>query len=102
MDPRTRRRKSPHGAAGIDEEVEQRAMEAQVQLARAEHHRMAPIDLLLAALAHRHEQGILQYDREYDVLAPRTDLRSAARGLRLLGRSHLTPEPPDQKLPRPF
>jgi hypothetical protein len=28
---------------------------------------MAPIDLLLAAVADRHELGTLDYDREYDL-----------------------------------
>jgi predicted nucleic acid-binding protein len=59
----------------IDARVEQRALDAQHQLARIGHHRLPPVDLLQAALAERHELAILHYDRDYDVLAERTDLR---------------------------
>jgi predicted nucleic acid-binding protein len=58
----------------IDDEVERRAIDAQRQLARAGHHRLPPVDLLLAALADRHGLGVLHYDHDYDVLANRTDL----------------------------
>jgi predicted nucleic acid-binding protein len=61
--------------ASIDEEVEQRAIDAQGQLARAGHHRMPPVDVLLAALAERYELGVLHYDHDYDALASKTDLR---------------------------
>ena len=59
----------------IDAQVEQRALDAQHQLARAGHHRLPPVDLLVAALADRHELGVLHYDADYDILARRTDLR---------------------------
>jgi predicted nucleic acid-binding protein len=59
----------------IDARVEQRALDAQHQLARIGHHRLPPVDLLQAALAERHGLAILHYDRDYDVLAERTDLR---------------------------
>lgn len=58
----------------IDGPVEQRALDAQRQLARAGHHRLPPVDLLVAALADRHELGVLHYDHDYDVLAEKTDL----------------------------
>jgi predicted nucleic acid-binding protein len=61
--------------AAIDETVERRAVDAQRQLARTGHHRMPPVDLLLAALADRYQLGILHYDRDYDLIAARTDLR---------------------------
>lgn len=69
----------------IDNEVEQRALDAQRQLARAGHHRLPPVDLIIAALADRHSVGVLHYDRDYDILAEKTDLRFtsvwlAARG----------------------
>jgi predicted nucleic acid-binding protein len=38
----------------LDEPAEQRAFDAQAQLARAGHHRLPPVDLLVAALADRH------------------------------------------------
>jgi predicted nucleic acid-binding protein len=59
----------------IDTEVERRATEAQRQLARAGHHRLPPVDLIVSALADRHGVGVLHYDRGYDSLAARTDLR---------------------------
>lgn len=60
--------------AAIDDLAERRAIEAQRQLARAGHHRLPPVDLLIAALADRHEVGILHYDRDYDLIASRTAL----------------------------
>jgi predicted nucleic acid-binding protein len=58
----------------IDEDVERRALEAQRQLARVGHHRLPPVDLLVAALADRHGLGVLHYDRDYDLVAEKTDL----------------------------
>jgi predicted nucleic acid-binding protein len=59
----------------FDEAVEQRALNAQAQLARLGHHRLPPVDLLIAALADRHGIGILHYDHDYDLIAEKTDLR---------------------------
>jgi predicted nucleic acid-binding protein len=69
----------------IDQAVEQRALDAQRQLARIGHHRLPPVDLLIAALADRHQLAVLHYDRDYDLLAEKTDLHFdsvwlAARG----------------------
>jgi predicted nucleic acid-binding protein len=69
----------------IDDETERRALEAQGQLARIGHHRIPPVDLILAALADRSELGILHYDADYELIRERTDLRFrsvwlAARG----------------------
>lgn len=69
----------------IDAPAEARALAAQQQLARSGHHRMPPVDLIIAALADIHDLGILHYDGDYDVLLERTDLRFssvwlAARG----------------------
>jgi predicted nucleic acid-binding protein len=58
----------------IDDLVEDRALDAQRQLARAGHHRLPPVDLLMAALADRRQLGILHYDHDYDLLAEKTDL----------------------------
>jgi predicted nucleic acid-binding protein len=58
----------------IDEEVEQRSLHAQRQLARIGHHRLPPVDLLIAAIADRHGLAVLHYDHDYDLLAERTDL----------------------------
>jgi predicted nucleic acid-binding protein len=67
--------------AAIDEGVERRAVEAQRQLARTGHHRIPPVAFLLAALAERHQLGILHYDRDYDLIAARTDLWFASEWL---------------------
>src|SRR5258706_194397 len=45
--------------AEIDPEVERHAVDAQRQLARAGHHRLPPVDVLLAAVAARHGLGVL-------------------------------------------
>ncbi len=62
----------------IDTEVERRAVDAQRQLARAGHHRLPPVDLIIAALADRHGVGVLHYDHDYDTLATKTDLNFAS------------------------
>ena len=59
----------------FDEAAEQRALDAQAQLARVGHHRPPPVDLLIAALADRHGLGILHYDHDYDLIAEKTDLK---------------------------
>jgi len=58
----------------IDDDVEQRALDAQRQLARVGHHRLPPVDLLVAAVADRHGLGVLHYDGDYDVIADKTEL----------------------------
>jgi len=63
----------PHFA--LDAEVEAKALDAQRRLARVGHHRLPPVDLLVAALADRHGLGVLHYDRDYDVLVEKTGLR---------------------------
>ncbi|MGH2909307.1 MAG: PIN domain-containing protein [Solirubrobacteraceae bacterium] len=58
----------------IDERVESRALDAQRQLARAGHHRLPPVDLIIAALADTHDLGILHYDNDYEIVSEKTDL----------------------------
>lgn len=58
----------------MDEAVERRAMEVQRQLARVGHHRLPPVDLILAAIADRHGLGVLHYDGDFDHLCFKTDL----------------------------
>lgn len=58
----------------LDDAAEDRALDAQRQLARVGHHRLPPVDLLLAALADRHGLGILHYDGDFDLIAQHTDL----------------------------
>lgn len=54
--------------------VEERALQAQRELAAIGHHRLAPLDVMIAACAHEAGAGVLHYDRNYDVLAARTTL----------------------------
>ena len=54
--------------------MEANALAAQRDLARSGHHRLTPMDLIIAVLADRHDLGILHYDGDYDVLRERTDL----------------------------
>lgn len=56
-------------------EIQQRALRAQSELAYVGHHRVAPIDLMIAACAHEAGYGVLHYDRDYDRIAELTSLR---------------------------
>jgi predicted nucleic acid-binding protein len=58
----------------IDSVVERRTLDAQAQLARVGHHRLPPADLMLAAVADRHQLDVLHYDADFDVIASKTDL----------------------------
>ncbi len=58
----------------MDEEIELRALDAQAQLARAAHHRLPPVDLLLASIADLRDLGVLHYDADFDLIAGKTDL----------------------------
>jgi len=62
----------------IDAQIERRAVQAQRQLARVAHHRLPPVDLIMAAIAERHHIGVLHYDGDYDILADKTDLDFAS------------------------
>lgn len=59
----------------VDVRAESRAVDAQRQLARAGHHRLPPVDLIIAALADIHDLGILHYDTDYEIVSEKTDLR---------------------------
>ncbi|MBS1860363.1 MAG: PIN domain-containing protein [Actinobacteria bacterium] len=62
-------------SVSIDADVEATARKAQRELARVGHHRIAPIDLMIAACAHEAGYGVLHYDRDYDRIAEQTSLR---------------------------
>ena len=59
----------------VDEQVESRAIDAQRQLARAGHHRLASGDLIIAALADTNGLDVLHYDHGYEIVSEKTDLR---------------------------
>lgn len=54
--------------------MEERALLAQRELADRGHHRLAPIDVMIAACAHEAGAGVLHYDRDYDLIAEHTSL----------------------------
>ena len=58
----------------INRDVEQLALGAQRELADIGHHRLAPVDVIIAACAHVAGWGVLHYDRDFDLLAGRTSL----------------------------
>jgi hypothetical protein len=62
----------PHHA--IDDDTETFALEAHRQLTRVRHHRLPPVDILVASIAHRRELGLLHYDRNYDLILTKTSL----------------------------
>lgn len=54
--------------------MEDRALLTQRELAARGHHRLAPIDIMIAACAHEAGAGVLHYDRDYDLIAEHTSL----------------------------
>ncbi len=54
--------------------IEERARAAQRELVTVGHHRLPPIDIMIAACAHEAGAGVLHYDRDYDILAEHTSL----------------------------
>lgn len=54
------------------------ALDAQQQLSQVPgvSHRVKPVDLLVAAVAHEQTLGVLHYDRDYDVIAEHSGLRA--------------------------
>ncbi|MFL5893625.1 MAG: PIN domain-containing protein [Thermoleophilaceae bacterium] len=58
----------------IDEQVEERALDAHQELARVGRHQLPPVDILIAAIADRYGAAILHYDGDYDVIRSKTSL----------------------------
>ncbi len=67
--------------AAIDEATEERALQLQADLAQCGHHRMPPVDLLIAAIAERHGLTVLHCDRDFDVIRDRTSARMSSEWL---------------------
>lgn len=59
----------------ITAETERCARAAQHELARSGHHRLPPIDLIIAACAQDAGAGVLHYDRDYDLIVQKSSLR---------------------------
>lgn len=58
----------------LDPAVEELAIEAQAQLARNAQHRIPPMDLLAAGLAHARSLALLHYDSDYEHILRHTAL----------------------------
>ncbi|MBS1891015.1 MAG: PIN domain-containing protein [Actinobacteria bacterium] len=54
--------------------IEELAVRAQDELTAHGHHRLSPIDLMIAACAHEAGIGVLHYDRDYDRILELTSL----------------------------
>lgn len=65
----------------ITPSIERRAHEAQHELAEVGHHRLPPIDLIVAACAEHAGAGVLHYDRDYDLIVEHTSLQFASEWL---------------------
>lgn len=65
----------------LDEAVVERAAQLQSQLAQVGHHRVAPPDLLVAAMAERDGLTVLHYDKDYDVICEKSDCVAATEWL---------------------
>jgi predicted nucleic acid-binding protein len=71
----------------LDEKAGRRALDAQAQLTRTGHHRIPPVDILIAALADINGAGVLHCDAHYDLILNQTDLRYESRWLAPRGTS---------------
>jgi len=68
-------------SAELDQRAQARSLDAQHQLARTGHHRIPPVDLIIAAMADTAGIGVLHYDSHYDLILEQTDLRFESRWL---------------------
>lgn len=58
-----------------------RAVSAQASLSAVGHHRIPPVDLMIAAIADVEELGVIHYDADYDLILEHTNLRFESRWL---------------------
>jgi predicted nucleic acid-binding protein len=65
----------------LDTSAADRALRAQAQLAAKPgvSHRVAIVDLLIAAVAERHGAAVIHYDADFDAIAQHTDLAFESR-----------------------
>jgi len=58
--------------AAIEQPTEDRAVELQGELVQTGHHRLPPVDVLIAAIAERHGLTVLHCDKDFDVIRDKT------------------------------
>lgn len=68
-------------SADLDQRARARSLDAQLQLSRTGHHRIPPVDLIIAAIADTAGIGVLHYDSHYDLILEQTDLTYESRWL---------------------
>lgn len=76
--------------ADADERTFELALIAQQNLAGAQgvSHRVKPVDLVVAAIAHQHGLGVLHYDRDYETLSAKSSLSFTSRWIAPKGSVH--------------
>ena len=67
--------------APLGEDAEERALELQADLVASGHHRLPPVDLLIAAIAERNGLTVLHCDKDFDVIRERTSATLSAEWL---------------------
>lgn len=67
--------------AAIEQPTEERAVELQGELVQTGHHRLPPVDVLIAAIAEHHGLTVLHADKDFDVIRDRTSARMSTEWL---------------------
>ena len=67
--------------AAIEHPTEERAVELQGELVQTGHHRLPPVDVLIAAIAEHHGLTVLHVDKDFDVIRDRTSARISTEWL---------------------
>lgn len=65
----------------LDDAIERRTVKTQAQLVRTGHHRIPPVDVLIAAAADITDHGVVHYDAHYDLILEQTELSYKSRWL---------------------
>jgi len=65
----------------LSDEAEERAAACQSQLIKTGHHRIPPVDIMIAAIADVEGLGVIHYDADYDLVLEHSDLSFESRWL---------------------
>jgi len=65
----------------LSSEAGERTVACQSQLVKTGHHRIPPVDLMIAAIADVERIGVIHYDADYDLILEHTDLKFESRWL---------------------